>query len=310
MSAGDDLLIWASETGSGPWGHLRDTAAYVSRVHDTRDRPWYLAVPLGDLGHVDISWTEQRWSVSPPALVLARGSGLCAYLAGSRPRRMMERFDLAADAQDVYPFQIEQGNAPAALFAKCATVDSAGAVAERLGVPLLFDPSTALAQALPPTDADRLEVAAPPPLEDTLELFDTESYQWQQTEDRDRNGLYRVDLYGRNIHRLHQGDQWYKVDQATGQLLVLSTRSALLGWYPPSLDRAKPSVLEVPYWLALPQLAERSAVAASGLLPLRVRGKRLYRNVTRVVATVLSERLGVSLSIASAPSPEIVRPAP
>jgi hypothetical protein len=149
MSAGEDLLMWASEAGSGPWGHLRDTAAYLARVHDIRDRPWYLAAPLSDLGHIDLSWSSERWSVSKPALVMGRGSGLCAYLVGARSRRMLERFHAAADAQDVYPFEITQGNAPLALFAKCANVDSAQAVADRLGVPLLFDPSAALAQCVP-----------------------------------------------------------------------------------------------------------------------------------------------------------------
>ncbi len=310
MSAGDDLLLWASETGSGPWAHLRDTAAYLSRVHDTTDRPWYLAVPLSDLGHIDISWTEQRWSVSPPALVLPRGSGLCAYLAGSRPRRMIERFDLAADAQDVYPFEIEQGRAPTALFAKCATVASVEAVAQRLEVPLLFDPSLALAESLIGLALRELEAAAPPPVEDTLELFDPETCHWQPVDNRDRDGLYRTDLYGRSIHRLRRGGNWYKVDQATGQLLVLSGRADLIGWYPPSADWTTPSVLQVPHWLALPEVAERAAVAASGLLPLRTRGKRLYRNVTRMVATTMAERLGIRLSVAATPSPELVRPSP
>jgi len=306
MSAGDDLLMWASEAGSGTWGHLRDTAAYLARVHDLQDRPWYLAVPLSDLGHLDLSWADERWSVAGPALAMARGCGLCAYLVGARPRRMLERFQAAADVLDIYPFEIAQGNAPAALFAKCASVDSAQAVAERLGVPLVFDPSTALAESVPRTDPGGLEVAAPLPLEDTLERFDSQSCQWRPAAERDQPGLYRTDLYGRSIFRLKRGDQWYKVDQATGQLLALSDQSDLLRWSPSSVDWVRPSMLEIPTWLALPQLAERAAVAASGLLPKRERGKRLYRNVSRVVATTLAERLGVRLSVVADSSAELV----
>jgi hypothetical protein len=306
MSPGDDLLMWASETGSGPWGQLRDTAAYVARVHDTGDRPWYLAAPLSDLGHLDLSWPTERWSVAAPALVMARGCGLCVYLVGARPRRMLERFEEAADAQDVYPFDIRQGKAPSALFAKCASVDSAQAVADRLRIPLLFDPSAALAERVPSIDPSRLELAAPVPVEDTLAWFDPESYQWLGVTDRQEPGLYRTDLYGRNIFRLHRHDQWYKVDQATGQLMVLSDRSDLLCWSRPSLDWATPSLLEVPSWLALPQLVDRALVAASGLLPIRQRGKRLYRNVSRVVATILADRLGLRVSVVAESPTQLV----
>ena len=307
MSPGDDLLMWASEFGSGTWGHLRDTAAYLARVHDTGDRPWYLAAPLSDLGHIDLSWSTERWSMSNPALVMPRGCGLCVYLVGARPRRMLERFQDAADAQDVYPFEIPQGNAPVALFAKCASVDAAQTIADRLGIPLLFDPSAALAQSVPAVDPSALELAAPVPIEDTLEQFDPRSFRWIATSDRDQPGLFRTDLYGRSIFRLKRDDQWYKVDQAIGQMLALSDRSDLLRWSPPSLDWVRPSMLEIPSWLALPQLAERAVVAASGLLPKRERGKRLYRNVSRVVATTLAERLGVGLSLVADSSAELVR---
>jgi len=306
MSAGDDLLMWASETGSGSWGQLRDTAAYLARVHDTGDRPWYLAAPLSDLGHLDLSWSAERWSVSEPALVMARGCGLCAYLVGARPRRMLERFQVATDAQDVYPFEIPQGTAPTALFAKCASVESGQAIADRLGIPLLFDPSTALAQRAPRIDPSEPELASPVPIEDTLEKFDAQLYRWVPTVDRDQPGLYRTDLYGRSIFRLKRDDQWYKVDQATGQLLVLSDRADFLCWSRPSLDWAKPSVFEVPWWLALPQVVDRALVAASGLLPIRERGKRLYRNVSRAVAITLAERLGLRVSFATDSSAELV----
>jgi hypothetical protein len=306
VSSGDDLLMWASEFGSGTWNQLRDTSAYLARVHDTGDRPWYLAAPLSDLGHIDLSWSTERWSVSNPALVMARGCGLCLYLVGARPRRMLERFQVAADAQDVYPFEIPQGNAPAALFAKCASVDSAQALADRLGIPLLFDPSAALVKRVPSIDPSGLELGAPVPIEDTLERFDPQSCRWRPASDRDQPGLYRTDLYGRSIFRLYRGDQWYKVDQSTGQLLVLSDRSDLLRWSRPTADWATPSLLEVPSWLALPQLADRALVAASGLLPRRERGRRIYRNVSRSVATTLTERLGLRLSVVSDSSVELV----
>jgi len=310
MSAGDDLLMWASEVGSGTWGHLRDTAAYLARVHDTGDRPWYLATPLSDLGHLDLSWTAERWSVANPALVMSRGCGICVYLVGARPRRLLQRLDVAADSLDVYPFEIAQGRAPSALFEKCASVDSAQDLADRLGIPLLFDPSSSLAETVPSIDPSGLERAAPVPVEDTLERLDPASCKWIAAVDREEPGLYRTDLYGRSIFRLRRGDQWYKVDQAAGQLLVLGDRSDLLRWSRPSLDCARPSLLEVPTWLALPQLVERALVAASGLLPRREPGRRLYSNVSRAVATTLAERMGLSLSVVANLSARLVTSPP
>ena len=112
VTAPDDLLRWASEAGGGSWRHLRDAAAYLARIHELDLRPWQLAVPLASLGHLDIDWEEQRWSVAPPAVVLSPGMGLCAYLVGARPSRMLERFAAATEDQDVYPFELTQRNAP------------------------------------------------------------------------------------------------------------------------------------------------------------------------------------------------------
>ena len=306
MTVGDDLLAWASETGCGSWSQLRDAAAYLSRVHNTGDRPWYVAVPLSDLGHIDLSWSREKWSVTPPALVLARACGLCLYLVGARPQRMIERFDEAADSLDVYPFEVPQGHAPRALFAKCASVDAGYRLADRLGVDFLLDPAGGLAQRLQVIDPSKLELASPSPVEESLERFDPDHFVWQPATDRERNGLYRIDLYGRNLHRLHLGNQWYRVDQAVGQLIVLRDKPPVIGWSPPTSDWSIPSALEVPSWLALPQLADRAAVASSGLLPVRSKGRRLYRNVSRVVAKTLAERLGIGLAIRTTPCADLI----
>ena len=132
-SAGDELLRWISETGSGSWDRLRDAAAYVCEKHDLKVRPWTLATELSALGHLDVNWSNREWSVAPPALNLVPGLGLCIVLTGSRPHYVDERFDEATDDLDVYPFEVSQGQAPAAKFAKCASVEVAQNVAEALG---------------------------------------------------------------------------------------------------------------------------------------------------------------------------------
>ena len=307
MTAPDDLMRWASETGSGSWRHLRDAAAYLARTHALNVRPWQLAVPLTSLGHVDIDWREQRWSVAAPAVALSPGMGLCAYLVGARPSRMLERFDEATEDQNVYPFQLKQRNAPAALFAKCSSVTVTEEVAHRLGVPLVFDPASGIVEELPDVVSDGASPSSPVPIEDGLERFDPIDGSWRQITGRDKEGLYRLDLYGRSMHRLLRGDDWYSVDKATGQLLVLEGRHDLLFWCKPSNDFRVPSTFEVVEWLGLPPLAERAAVASSGLLPVAIGNRRIYRNVTRSTASTIAERLGLRLTVERKPSTRLSR---
>ena len=302
MTAPDDLLRWVSETGSGSWRHLRDAAAYLTRTHELGLRPWQLAVPLTWLGHVDIDWKEQRWSVAPPAVALSPGMGLCAYLVGARPSRMVERFEKATEDLNVYPFSLPQNDAPAALLAKCSSVAVAEEVAHRLRVPLIFDPARGIVEELPGVALDKASASSPIPIEDDLERFDPINGRWGEVMGRDEEGLYRLDLYGRSMHRLRRGDDWYSVDKATGQILVLKGRSDLLFWCRPSSDFRVPSTLEVVDWLGLPPLAERAAVASSGLVPDRSGNRRVYRNVTRSTATTIAERLDLPLTVEHKPS--------
>ena len=140
-----------------------------------------------------------------------------------------------------------QGNAPAALFAKCASVESAQAACRAARGSAVVRSFHGARRECPEDRSKRHSNLPPPlPIEDTLERFDPQSCRWLPTGDRDQPGLYRTDLYGRSIFRLKRVDQWYKVDQATGQLLVLSDRSDLLRWSRPSVDWAKPSLLGGP----------------------------------------------------------------
>ena len=307
MKAPDDLLRWASETGSGSWPRLRDAAAYLTRAHELDMRPWQLAVPLTWLGHLDIDWQEQLWSVAPPAVALSPGMGLCAYLVGARPSRMVERFDEATEDLNVYPFSLPQHEAPTALFAKCSSVAVVEEVAHRLGVPVIFDPASRIVEELPDVVFDEASPSSPIPVEDGLERFSPISGQWGTVTGRDEDGLYRLDLYGRSMHRLRQGDAWCAVDKAAGQLLVLKGRSDLLFWCKPSSDFRVPSTLEVVDWLALPPLAERAAVVSSGLVPIHSGSRRIYRNVTRLTATTIAERLDLPLTVEHEPSMRLSR---
>jgi len=291
-SSGDDVLRWSSENGAGRWATLNEAVGHAMAARGgSHLRPWQLAGNLSALGHLDIDWEDGRWSTSPPCLVLPRDLGLCAYLAGWRTTRLLERFEKATYTKDVYSFSIEQGSAPKAVYAKCGSVKCVEEIAIRLGVPVVYDPASQLVDlvSLPP---EQHLLASPPPKDETLHRFDPANLQWIRVETRDQPGLYHFELHGRKVFRI-QSDDWYLVDRAIGQLRVLAGRQDLLRWHPASADMTTPRVLRVHAGLSLPALAERALVSASGLLPAPLNGWRVYRNVSPAVAALLAEALGL-----------------
>lgn len=288
-TAGDELLRWASEAGSGSWERLRDACAYVAQKHSLIRRPWTLASDLAALGHLDVDWKTRAWSIAPPALNLVPGLGLCIVLTGSRPHYLDRRFEEATNDQDVYPFDVEQPPLPAARYAKCASVDVARRVAEGLGATLVIDPAAGLVDALVPVDEEPVEAAPEPSLEDALR-FDAATLEWDAAHQR-RPGLYRIDLHGRPAHRrLDEFGSWWATDLPAGQFLALRSRTdPVLRWATGSAS--KPPSFEVRQEVSLPVIVERAATVSSGLAPERSGGWRRYPNVPRLLANRIGEAL-------------------
>lgn len=290
QSAGDDLLRWASEAGSGSWERLRDASAYLCQRHNLRWRPWQLASELSALGHMDIDWDTRAWSVAPPALNLVPGLGLWIVLTGSRPHYVDERFQMATDDMDVYPCAVQQPPAPAAKLAKCASVETAERVAERLGAALVYDPPLALATAMRAVDEASMKKAPEPSLEEA-ERFNPATLQWE-TDHARSPGLYRIDLHGRPVHRrLDAHGLWWSIDLAAGQFLELrDRRPPVLRWRPRG---RRPPVMQVRTGLALPTLAERALRVSSGLRPTPTEDRqwKSFLNVREEVARIIADRL-------------------
>ncbi len=298
-SPGDDVLRWISEVGAGSWVQLRDAIAFSTAVRRVAVvRPWQMASDLSALGHVDIDWDCGRWSIAPPCLVLAPEMGLCAYLAGWRTKSLLERFDEAADTLDTLPFDVEQGSAPRARFVKCASVEALERVAAHLEIPVVYDPSSQLAEATSVHTGRAL--AAPPPPDEDLDLFDSTNVEWVRVDLPEGPGLYRYELHGRRVFRL-LADDWYAVDRAAGQLAILHGRRDVLRWHPSDRENTTPRCASVRRDVSLPALAERALVSSSGLLPRRSGEARTYLNVDPTVADTLGRQLGVETSFEEKP---------
>lgn len=288
-SAGDDLLRWVSEAGAGSWERLRDVCAYVAQRHGIERRPWKFASELSALGHLDIDWRTRSWSVSPPAINVVPGLGLCVVLTGSRPFYVDRRFEDATDDLDVFPFEVEQAPAPAAKYAKCASVEVAERVATRMGAHLVIDPASALTEALRPVDEVPID-PAPEPLLEEARRFDPVTLRWDLDHGR-RPGLYRIDLHGRPVHRrLDECGSWWAIDLSAGQFLsVRDRKEPVVRWCPSKGD--SPARFDVRRELSLPVLAERALTVSSGLLPRTDGDWRRYLNVPREIA----ERIAAAL---------------
>lgn len=83
---GDLLLTWMSETGTGTISGFRSRAAWLTRTEnlELRDKAtdWWLN-DISSLGHCEVDWKNDRWSIAPPTITqLPLADGL-AVLAGA-----------------------------------------------------------------------------------------------------------------------------------------------------------------------------------------------------------------------------------
>ena len=303
-SPGGELLQWASEAGSGKWEALRAAAEHVARKHGLRRKPWLLARDLSMLGHLDIDWEAQKWSIASPTMNVVPGLGLCVVLTGSRPYYLIQRFRDATNDRDVFDFTMRQpqprDSAPAAIFAKCASLDVAKEVASRMSANLVIDPSTALAAAMPSLDDQELLPTAPPDLDLDTEWFNPRDVEWEECENRGSpmEGLYRQQLTERRRHLWHEADRWSKTDLAYGQFRALRNEGQqVMKWRPAATNGGQSSRLEVRRNVRLPDIAERALTICDGRMPIFPPGfsnqdYERYSNVSESVYQAISGKLG------------------
>ena len=305
FSEGDQLLRWASEVEAGAWSTFRSTAGYIGSVNRAHQKPWVFADRMSSLGHLDVDWDEGRWSVAPPVLALNEGMGLVSVLAGWRPGSLTMRLSHWAEKGLFRVVSLRQGVNPKAIFLIHESLDQVEEAARLIGGRVSVRPSSQLVDLIRLQEIEVLGVSSPPMVDEDLQFFEPAELRWQGSDTRDREGLYSFDLYGRRQFRLLRDGTWRNVDRATGQLSVLRGRDDVVHWHPQSVDCSVPRVLTLPLDLSLPIVAERSAVAASGLLPARVNGRRVYRNVSREDAVRLCNAVGLELRVEKRPMSDV-----
>jgi hypothetical protein len=300
LNVGDVLLRWLSERERGTWNELRDGASGLLATVGSNEPALLLALRMSALGHLDLDWRTRTWSVAPPVLVIGRHMGLCAYIAGWRTAFMQDRFAEVCDDLDCYTFNVTQDGAPTAMFAKVRDVGVAEHIASRLAVRLVWDAASQLASVVRLPALVDLPAGAGPMVDDELRRFNIATGLFDPISRADDDGLYQFPRYGSTEYRLATAGDWRIVNRAEGLAHVLRGRQ-ILGWSKASPDGRTARAMTVPRWFTLPTIAERAAVAATGLLPIDLGSRRAYRNVGREVATTIATALGLGLEIKDRP---------
>jgi hypothetical protein len=304
LNAGDELLRWVSEVGSGTWDQLRQASRYLMERHKINRRDSYLGSSLSKLGHLEIDWVSSTWAVVKPTLNVIPGMGLVVVMTGSRPQVVEDRLKNAANTVDVYalPLQPQQSaDQPHIRMLKCADLNEARSVANRLNSRFIIDPASRLAASLIPLEQYPLErAAAPHPNErESVKLYNIDSRSWLQISKMISfnwpDGLYEVPGWGRPRFLVKRGSDWFQTEKTYGMFHEYKRVGIqnVFKWL--QMENNESGYLYVDRDVVLPILAERSLVMCSGFSALEINTKIAYINVPREVASEIARRLGQSI---------------
>lgn len=297
----DLLLEWLSERGSGNWQRFRDAYAWLGS--EVKREPWetasFAARQFSALGHIEIDWSNARWSAAPPVLTILPSAGAHALLTGGRTRELSDRLRAELDGrEDAYPLEpIPQELAPSAVMIASEDERAVQRLATGLGVAYSYSVSSQLAALLPPLDSYLgLARTTPAPKGYGVQALAGTDLTWVDVEDDLDPGLYRYMAPAGYTFRFFDAEERaFAVDLALGVYAELRRTAEVrrLKWFRASVN----GELEVPLRASLPTLHARAATLCSGLAPQR-RGRSLvYLNVPEDIAQAIARALGQSLQV-------------
>jgi len=299
-TAGDELLRWVSEVGSGTWEQLRKTSKYLMERHELNRRDSLLASNLSKLGHLEIDWTNSRWAVVRPTMNIIPGMGLIVVMTGSRPQVVDDKFYSAtSDELDVFalPLHFQSIENPHARMLKCASIAEAEGIAEKLGARVVMDPASGLANSMKSLDELNVSEAAAPHRNEfeAMKVFQCEANRWQLvSESRNAtvsDGLFEVPGWGRSRFLLLRSGRWFQLEKSYGLFKEYERvgRTNVMQYV--SQTDSQPSYLYVDNDVVLPMLAERALVMCSGFAPKSINTRTAYINVPKELATFIAKKL-------------------
>lgn len=289
------LIEYMSIRGAGGIDLVRPLCRRI--VGDTR-LPWHSVLSaLEDLGHVDISWDAQRWTIAPAvANPFAHTQSLC-YFAGARTADMLAWLRTSGVMAEVDRRATEASRIPMPPLIVAPT-DQVEALLSGRGVQLLARPSAlelapqlrSVAEAswwTGPQFTPSLQV------QPTLEAWDPSTLCWLRTASAAQSGLrlasgqlYRWNESGRWLHLLlRAGVPNFVVDPAACKWYLAPRGTSFLLY-----DRSRMRLC-IPSAIGLPRAHRRACVLASGLTPKRLGRTLVYEGIPLKLARMLATRL-------------------
>jgi len=286
--ASDALVAWVSEVGSGSWLAFRDACATLGL------EPAHAARMLGQLGHADFDWHDNRFCAAPTALVAVPGLDGEALLTGARSQTLLAELKAAITEHDidaeVRPAKRQHG--PSTILVECDPA-SARTLARAAAIGYVTSPD-ALASALPAVTVEWAGERRSPDARFPHARVSPKTLQaeWDDETSLGRGGLWLVSSHRRFEHYLRRDDGWwyfptreygpYLAYPAAGLLSYISAQRILVARLP------------------LPPLHARCAALSSGRLPFRRpvgddAMEELHVNVSADIALRIASSLGVEL---------------
>ena len=300
-TAGDELLRWVSEVGSGSWEQLKQTSKYLMARHKLNRRDSVLGSNLSKLGHLEIDWLNSRWAVVKPTINVIPGMGLIVVLTGSRPQIVEDKFESAAgDSMDVFalPLHFQSIENPHSRMLKCASLAEAKDIAAKLGARVVVDPASRLAGSMKSLDKIQpVEATEPHKNEfEAIKVFNCAANSWQLISRlksfKWTDGLFEAPGWGRPRFLIRRDGRWYQLEKSHGLFMEYQRVGRTNVMQYKSQNETQPSYLYLDSDVVLPMLAERALVMCSGFAAKSINTKTAYINVPKDLAIYIANKLG------------------
>jgi hypothetical protein len=290
----DMLLRFVSEAGSGSWADFKQACDWIFADPEA-DGAVIAATNLASLGHIEISWTEERWAAASPLITMLPGSGGRALVTGARTASFGKTLKEAVKRRELYLNTRNQAHAPTTWLVACSNADEVADLAMHLGAAYTYSAATQLGELLPSL-RDLLRLSPQGELTEGFEVdkFDPRSLSWGSTPEAATPGLYRCRTFRRREHALlDERRTWRRVPRELGIYAVLKSASRSV------LHHTREGELRVPGRCGLPAIHARAATLCSGRAPgtriVRENGRRFIYLTFANVPIELAQKIATSL---------------
>ncbi|UJP40259.1 hypothetical protein [Cellulomonas palmilytica] len=300
---GDLLLSWMSATGSGSVRDLRRRVQWMARTSDADHSARAAARWVRDmttLGHCEVDWQADRWSIAPSALTVLPCSDGQAALVGSRRAALLERLE---DSNLWIEHLVQEPSGddlpmPTAILASYDSYDSLAAEAARIGAAFAGCAAVRLAARLPRIGLGR-DAAPPSWSSTTLERFEGLDHPYFRSAavrggELLPDGLYRTEVLGRNAYLLLRDGAWHHCGRGEGVYLELARwGETTLRYRSDAVGYPECGSVFVDWGAPLPPLQARALVLCSGKVPRfgQAGQTTIYCNVPIKVAHLVADSL-------------------